>query len=334
MTLLILFFLIVLIGSGICSCSEAALFSIPKLKVQELYERVKFGSISLLYVKENINRPIATIVILNNVFNIVGSMVIGITTTKVMGAEWLGWISGLLTFMIIIGSEIIPKNLGERYCENISLAIAYPLLVLSKIFLPLNLLIEFITYPITKGKTTTIVNESEIKILSKMGLKQGSINNLEEQIIKQSFELDQTTANDIMTPRTKMTYIRANKTLGEMQDFIIDAEHSRILLIRETVDDVQGVLYKDELLIALINGKGDHVISDFSNDVMFVPETTKADALLHTFITSKKHLIVVRDEFNGVSGVVTLEDVVEILTGEIVDENDSVADLRKVEANG
>jgi CBS domain containing-hemolysin-like protein len=132
-----------------------------------------------------------------------------------------------------------------------------------------------------------------------------------------------------MTPRVSLTYLHGDETLAETSDYIINSPHSRILVIGDSIDDVIGVVLKNELLIAIIEGRTDQIIASLVNEVRFVPESVKADRLLVIFRMTRRHLAVVLDEFGGVAGVVTLEDVLEVLTGEIVDETDLVVDMQE-----
>jgi CBS domain containing-hemolysin-like protein len=321
--------LVVIVGSALASGTEAALFSVSVIKVRQLADQGIPAARVLLQIRENMSRPIATIVILNNIFNIVGSIVVGGIAATALGSEWLGLFSALLTLAVIIGSEIIPKNLGERYAEPISLATARPVLLLTKLMFPLVWMIEHVVSPITKGKPRLVTNEAEIQLLAQIGQQEGSIELDEAQLIQRVFRLNDSTAGSIMTPRVSMTYVHGEETLAEIRDQVIASPHSRILVIGESIDEVQGVALKSELLVALVNGQTDRLLSDLAREVLFVPEMVRADQLLATFRDKREHLAVVVDEFGGVAGVVTLEDVLEVLTGEIVDETDLVVDLQE-----
>lgn len=322
--------LIVLISSALCSGAEAALFSVPLVRVRQLGETRKPAALALLKIRQKMSRPIATIVILNNVANIVGSIVVGGIATQVLGSQWLGVFSGLLTFLVIIFAEIIPKTLGERYAERIGLIVARPVLLLTRIFTPLVWCIEKVTAPITKGGRYPVTNEAEIRLLAHIGSQEGIIDKRESDMIQRVFRLNDLTADDIMTPRVNLTYLHGDETLGEAKSAILASQHSRIIVIGNSIDNVQGIVFKNELLAAMVEAKYDQPIVSFKHEPQFVPESTHADRLLEVFQKTRRHLVVVLDEFGGTAGVVTLEDVLEVLTGEIVDETDTVIDLRHV----
>lgn len=245
-----------------------------------------------------------------------------------MGDAWLGVFSGLLTFLIIVFGEIVPKTLGERYAETVGLTIAIPITGMTWLLMPLALLLELVTAPLVKGNQRPTTNEAEIKLLARIGYQEGLIEDDEAAMIQRIFRLNDLTAADLMTPRVALTYLRGATTLGEAKDQVIGSQHSRIVVTAESIDKVIGVAMRAELLLALVEQKDDALISELVRPVKFVPDTQRADVLLKTFREAREHLMVVIDEYGGVSGVVTLEDVLEELTGEIVDETDRNVDLQ------
>lgn len=320
---------IVLLSSAICSGSEAALFSVPIVKVRRMVQSNRPGAQVLLSIREQMNRPIATIVILNNIANIVGTSVVVIVATNVLGNQWVGLVSGILTFLVILFSEIIPKTVGERYSEQISVIIARPVAGLTRILTPLVWCIEKITNPLTAGGNSFTTDEAEIQLLAKMGQEAGTIEDDEFEMIRKIFDLNDMTAADLMTPRVVMTYLKSALTLAEAKEDILNSPHSRIIVIGETPDEVTGVALKTELLAGIIEGKLDRSILNFTHKVHFVLGRKRADQLLAIFQQARQHLAVVVDEYGGVSGVVTLEDVLEVLTGPLVDETDTVVDMQE-----
>ncbi|HHP7230627.1 MAG TPA: hemolysin family protein [Xenococcaceae cyanobacterium] len=322
--------LVVLLGSAICSGSETAILSVSAIRVRQLAQSKTPAALALLGIRTRINRPIATIVILNNIFNIVGSILIGSIATKVLGDAWLGVFSGILTFLVIIFGEIFPKTLAERYAESIALAIAIPVRFLTVVFTPLVFLVEFVTSPVTKGRPIQTTNEAEIKFLTKIGYQEGVIEDDEAEMIQRVFQLNDLTASDLMSPRVIITYLKGNLTLAQCQEEIIRSQHSRIIVIDNNIDNVIGLVLKDHLLTALIKGHQDKNVAELIRVVRFVPATIRADKLLKVFQETREHLAVVLDEYGGVAGVVTLEDVLEVLTGEIVDETDRSVDLQEI----
>ncbi|MEB3230889.1 MAG: hemolysin family protein [Leptolyngbyaceae bacterium] len=328
MVQLLLVIFAVILGSAVCSSIETALLSVPMMRVRQLAQSQKPAAIALLSIREKISRPIAGIVILNNVFNIVGSIVVGQVTAANLGDSALGIVSGVLTFLIIIFGEILPKTLGERFAEPISLVVAFPVRTLTTILSPFIWIVEHVTTPISQGRTMPVTNEAEIQFLAKIGRQAGSIEDDEAELIQRVFHLNDVTAADLMTPRVALTALKGDRILAEAKAEIIASPHSRIVIYKESIDEVIGIALKDNLLTALIDNQGEQAIVNLTRRVQFVPESIRADRLLHQFQSTREHLVIVSDEYGGVSGVVTLEDVLEELIDEIVDETDTAVDLQ------
>lgn len=199
---------------------------------------------------------------------------------------------------------------------------------------PVIWLVDFLTAPFTKGKTTLTTNESEIALLAQIGRTEGVIEADESAMIQQVFKLNDMTAKDLMTHRTLMTCLQLGDIADpEVQEQVSNSVHTRMIVIGESRDDVRGIVRRDTLLDAMLKDSKTPLkarsVLDYADDIQCVPEMMVADRLLSLFQTSRKHLALVVDEYGGVSGVVTLEDVLEILTGEIVDETDKVIDLQE-----
>jgi CBS domain containing-hemolysin-like protein len=323
--------LFVICGSAFCSCTEAALLSMPILKVRQLAQSsTRPAAKALLAIRERINRPIATLVIFNNLFNILGSIVIGSMAASLLNNTLLGIFSGLLTFLIIIFGEILPKTIGERNAESISLVMAVPLTWLTALFTPAVWLLEKVTSPFVGSNNRPTTNEAEIQLLTSIGRDEGVIEDDEAEMIRRVFALNDATAGRLMTPRVAITYLEGDLTLEESKPEIVESQHNRLLVIGDTIDDVLGIVLRHELLAALIEGKGDRTVATFARRASFVPTSLRADRLLRSFQSSREHLSVVVDEYGGVAGVVTLEDVLEVITGEIVDETDYIIDMQQV----
>ncbi len=322
---------LVVVSSGVCSGSEAALLSVPELRVRQLAEEGGTSARTLLAMKEAPARPIAAIVVLNNVANIIGSMAVGSAAAVVLDSPWLGVFSALLTLAIIVFAEIIPKTIGSRYAETLALWLARPLAALVWSITPLLWLLERITSTFGGHETGPVTNEDQIRFLVRAGSEEGSIDPDESAIIQRVFLLDDLSARDILTPRTRMTWLRAGSPLRELAERIRDSQHSRMVVVGETLDDVRGVVLQRDLLLGLLTEPDAVLDADWPHlqPPQYVSPDIAADDLLPLFQRRRRLLAIVRDEYGAVQGVVTLEDVLEILTGEIVDETDRDVDLRE-----
>ncbi len=328
MSNLVTLILAVILGSAFFSMIEAAFFSVSLSKARVLEEQGKRGASSLVKIKENMHRPITVVVIFTNIFNILGSMMIGLVVTDILGSAWMGFFSAIFTLSIIIFSEILPKSIGELYASSISLLVAKPLILATKIFTPFIWFIDLITGPF--GRKIKVISEEEIKIMSHLSHMEGSIEADEKEMIQKIFKLNDLSAKDVMTPRTVIVALDANETLEKIEDKIYSLAHSRLPVYRNNLDDIIGICHQRDLLIALSRGEKKRKVSEFvkSNLSLFVSEDIKIDKLIPLFQKEKNHLAIVNDEFGGTAGVVTLEDVLEQIVGEIVDETDKEIDLR------
>lgn len=326
MTTFILLILLVILGSGLFSGMEAALFSVPQSRVLMLAEQKKKGSQALLKIKENLSRAVIVIVIANNIINIVGSIFVGVLGARVLGNNLLGLVSAVLTILIIIFGEILPKTIGENYSEKISLRIAPVLVFMITLLGPIVWLLEKITKRFIRVKK--IVSEEELQMLSELGHLEGSIEEDERDIIQKVFTLNDMTAYDIMTPRTVVTGFQKDVIIGDAAKEVYDLNNSRLPIYNESMDDIIGLCYRKHLLIALAKDEDSRTIESFKHDVLYVSEDIRVDDLLQLFLVRREQIAVVKDEFEGTSGIVTMEDVLEQLVGEIVDEDDEVVDTR------
>lgn len=327
MTTLIILALAVVIGSGLFSGIEAALFAIPQSRAILLKEQQKKGADALFAIKENMQSAIVVIVIANNIVNIVGSMFVGVVATRVFGDTVLGAISAVLTILIILFGEILPKTIGENHAERIGLAVAPILKVTIKLLTPLVFILTQITKRFTRIRK--IVSEEELHMLSELGHLEGSIEEDERDIIQKVFTLNDMTAYDIMTPRTMMNGLHTDSIIGDIRDEIYGLVNSRIPVYNEDYDDIRGICYRRDLLIGLARDEDTRNVASFTDDVLYVSEDMRVDDLLKLFLERREHMAIVKDEFEGTSGLVTLEDVLEQLVGEIVDETDEVIDTRE-----
>ena len=319
--------LVVLIGSGLCSGTETALLSVPDVRARQLAADGSRSGRALLAIKSSIARPISAIVVLNNIFNIVGSIAVGIIAAEEFGEQWVGVVSGVLTFLVILFSEIAPKTLGERYAERVSLAVAVPVRGLTWLMTPVVVIFEVLMRPLTRGDRSPSISEAEIRILARIGYSEGVLEDDEVEMIQRVFLLNDRRARDLMTPRTAVTWLDADLEVAAARDQIVASEHSRIVIAEGDLDHACGVAFKHDLLAALLDGTGGRV-GTHARPIAAVPWMARADDLLQRFRRQRTHLALVVDEYGGTIGVITLEDVIEVLTGPIVDETDRRADLR------
>jgi CBS domain containing-hemolysin-like protein len=319
----------ILLLSFLASSIEASLFSVSHVEIEQMIERRKAGAQRLRSNKENIQESIIAVVILNNLANIAGSIIVGAMAAEVFSDLWVGVFSAALTFLIILLGEVVPKTIGERHAAEYALHTSHFVFLLRLLFKPVIAMINLLIRPFgitTEAKTK--LDEDEIKVLARLSHRHGNILEIESRLIRRVFQLDDIMARDIMTPRTVVFALRGSLRLEEVAEDLFHASVSRIPIYEEDLDEIVGIAHIRDLLSALARGKGQKTLKDFSDAVSFVPDTVSANRLLETFLKNREHFSVVVDEHGGMAGVITLEDVLEQLVGEIVDEHDRDVDLR------
>lgn len=319
---LIFITILVVIVSGMAAAVEAALFTVPYARVLAAAEEKRRGSSILKQLKDNLHKPIMTLVIVYNVASIVGSSIIGSLVADLFGHFWIGIVSGILTFLIIVFSEIIPKTLGERNAEAIALSVAPVLSAFTKLLSPIIWVIERITGPLTGTRRVPTTSEEEIKALTKLGVKSGTIQTSERDLIHKVFQLNDITAWDMMTPWQYVEALDGSKKVREVRDRLPSLKHSRIPVYEKYFNKVDAVVHVRVLLEALLDGKEDVTISSLAHEAKFVPESANGDATLEHFQKNDDHLAVVVDTLGNVVGVLSLEDILEELVGEMIHEGD------------
>ena len=312
----------VLFVSGLCSMVEAAILSLPLVKARILFDQKRKGSKDLLIIKENIHTAIATIVVLNNSVNIVGSIFVGREVLQMFGYEWLAVSSAILTFLIIVISEVIPKTVGEYYKVSISLSSAKALRVIVWFFKPLVHTLVITTRAFKKRSAEPRVTEEEIKAMLRLGMDAGTVEVDEGKLCNKVFKLNDVKAIHIMKPIGQIYALPADKKLIEVKDSILNSQYSRIAVYNKDLSKIVGICQQRVLLREIAKDNYEARLSDFMSRPIFVNENEKTDDLLTKFQAYHQHLFIVQDKSKNNIGIVSMEDVLEELFGEIYDEKD------------
>ena len=322
--MLILIFLItaVLVTSGFCSMTEAAILSIPRVRVRIFSEEKRKGSQDLIFVKENIHSAIATIVILNNFINIIGAVFVGQVVVGIFGSHVLGIFSAVLTFAIIVISEVIPKTIGEHYKEKVSLMSAKTVRIFMWILKPFVSSLALLMKPFRNKTHQSWVTEKEIKILLKLGKDAGTVELDEETLINRVFKLNDLLASQMMKTIDNTYFIDGLKTLSEERKRITECPYSRIAVYENDVSNIIGVCQQRILLKEIANDNYEAHIKEFMSQPIYVMENERADHLLEKFQNYHQHFFIVKNKNGKNIGIITMEDVLEELFGEIYDEKD------------
>lgn len=330
LNLILAFFLAVFVSS-LCSVAEAALYSISWGFIEKFRHKNKRAGRILEDLRSNIEEPISAILTLNTIAHTAGAAVAGAAAVEVFGESSLFLFSVIFTIIILVFSEIIPKTIGVVYNEKIVPYIIYPLYGSILILKPFIKLFRLLIYFIEKNKDKYKTTEDDIIAILNLGKRSGIIKPYEEISIQNILSLDKKMVKDIMTPRTVMFVLPVDITVSEAFEKKKILPHSRIPVYDKDPEDIVGIVLRRDLLSALASDKHHLTLDKIMKPVQFIPETVTLDRLLVKLLETRTHLFVVLDEYGGVSGLVTLEDVLEEILGkEIIDETDEVVDMREL----
>lgn len=323
--------IIVMTLSFLSSLMEAILYAVPISHIETLASAGSVNGKILQKLRKNVDEPITVILVLNNAANIAGSAMIGAVAADVFGEALLGWFLALLTLGILIFAEIIPKTIGVVYARPLSIVIAKPLLLLVLVFRPFVWIAGFITRIITRGHEHEIVSQEELLVMARMGMHKGVIDKDELAVIQNILSLESKTVQDVMTPRTVVFAMSAYETVKNAGTEGGILTHSRIPVFFKDFEDIEGIVYRRDILTARAEHRFETTLEEIMKPVHFVYEKMRLDKVLKMFLDRAEHLFVVIDEFGGLAGVISLEDVLEEILGrEILDEFDKVSDMRKL----
>jgi CBS domain containing-hemolysin-like protein len=315
--------------SAVCSLFEAVLYSVPLRHIETMVQQKKPGGKIFRSLRKDVDKPIAAILTLNTIANTGGAAVVGSVAAIVFGREWLGYFSAALTLGILIFSEVLPKTIGVVYGKSLVPVVAFPVRWLVAALKPAIWMISHLTGLISRNKPAESISPDELKVMAKLSLRTGEIKEYQEMVIDNVLSLDKRTVNDVMTPRTVVFSLSEHLTLEDAAAKSRKWEHSRFPVYDKNVEDIVGIVLTKELFMALSRGEKVKKLSDIMRPVRFVAETARLNNVLMEFMGAKEHLFVVIDEYGGLSGVISLEDILEEILGrEIVDESDQVADKR------
>ena len=329
MALLIFYVLLALCVSFLCSIMEAVLLSVtPSYIAVKEREGDKAGRL-LRSLKEDIDRPLASILSLNTIAHTVGAAGAGAQAESVFGNTSVGIISAVLTLLILVFSEIIPKTLGATYWRALAPAVARLLRLIEWPMIPFVWLSQGLTRLLRSGDKEATVSRAEFTAMAEVGKREGIFEDSESRILKNLFRFSSLRVRDIMTPRTVIFALPHTKTVAEAMAVEEGLRFSRIPIYGENRDDMMGYVLKDKLLLAAAKDKHEMPLRDLMREIIVVPSTLPVPDLFERLIDQIEHIALVVDEYGGTAGIVSLEDVVETLLGlEIVDEADSADDMQ------
>ena len=337
----IILFLVLMIINGLLAMARTALINVRKARLRQLVEEGVGAARTAERLAEDASRLLATTQLGMMLTSFFGGAVVAIISAPPLAGvlePWLGGASYPVAFVLVvfvaaivmlIFSELVPGTIALQYSERLALWLARPLAVLTTVTMPLIHVMVWLSNGIARllgaqaRGDMPFVTEEEIKTLVDAGEEEGVIQEEEKEMIYSIFELGDTLAREVMVPRIDVVALDVSTPLLEALEAIMEAGHSRIPIYRETIDNVQGVLYAKDLLPYLRDGRTDVPLKSILRQAYFIPETKKASDLLPDLQQRRVHMAIVVDEYGGVAGLVTIEDLLEEIVGEIQDEYDT-----------
>lgn len=329
MELIILYLTVALAISFLCSILEAVLLSAPMSFIaMKQREGAKYASL-LMRQKQDIDKPISAILSLNTIAHTIGAAGVGAEAVKVFGEAYFGIISAVLTILILVLSEIIPKTVGACYWRQLAMWAAPVIRVMIIVSYPLVLLSELITRMVSSKKQPLSVSREEVSAMVSVGAQEGVFQAREDKIIQNLFRLGSVRARDIMTPRTVAVTASERQSLKEFYANRLFRIYSRIPVYADNPDFITGYVLKQNVLEELADDRFNVHLADIRRPVLSFSEDETVSAIWEEMLKRKEHIAQIHDEYGCFQGIVTMEDVIETLLGlEIVDETDTVADMQ------
>lgn len=317
---LVLMALTFVLLSGVLALVDAAILSVTNAEIGEMVMQRRWGAATLRSVKHRINRALAVIVIVTNTINVLGPILVGQKAIELYGNTAIGVVTAALTLGTIVFSEIIPKSLGSHYAPQVSRAAAPVILALIFALYPVAALLDFVSGLFRTGHRK-VGTEHQIRSLVALGRRAGHIEATEGRLIQRAFGLNDRTARDVMTPVARIAWVPESATIREAAERVFREEYSRYPVFGETPDHVRGFVLSRDILQGLSEGRDQDSVMTLCREPLLVSAHRRLNDLLVLFRDRRIHLGIVRENRRTI-GLVTLEDVLEELVGEIEDEKD------------
>ena len=329
MTPLFFYLFLALFISFICSLVEAVLLTIPKSYLASIKTQFYWAK-SFLYYKNNIDKPLSAILTLNTIAHTIGAAGVGAEITSLYGNNFLAISSAILTILILFFSEIIPKTIGATYCRGLAKLTFFSLKVMLFITYPLVIISMKITRLFAKPKHEKVTRE-QLSALANLAYNEGVFTKQENKIIQNIIGLKKIKASEILTPRVVVHSVNEEITIKEFGEEKNKLKFSRIPLFSKQIENITGYIFLQDFIEYKSSNKNlNSSLKTLRRDILTVPNSINVFALFNKLLEKKEHICIVVDEYGGLSGIITMEDVIETLIGlEIIDESDQVIDMQQ-----
>lgn len=329
--MLVFYVTLTLAFSFLCSLYEAILRSASVSHIEVTAQLGKKSGILMRRHKANIEKPLSAILMLNTIVHTAGAIGAGAEAAAIFGSDLITLISIVLTLLILVFSQIIPKTLGALYWKPLMPFAAYSIQALVWAFYPFIWLFERLTCILTSSGKEPTVTRSELEAMAKISSGEGGLGENEHLILRNLLRLSKVQVADIMTPRTVVLALQQDVTINQVMNRHKVLPYSRIPIYDESTDDITAFVLRNEILTAAAQDRHQVPLKELSRPLHSIPETTQVAKALEEFMARQQHIFLVFDEYGGTAGIITMEDTFESLLGvEITDESDIVADMREL----
>ena len=330
MTLLIVYVAVALVFSFLCSIAEAVLLSVTTAHITLLEQESRDSGALLRKLKSDINKPLAAILTLNTIAHTVGAAGAGAQAAVVFGSAWVGVASAILTLLILVFSEIIPKTLGATYWRSLAGITAHGLKFLVWALYPFVVLSEMLTRGLSRNHELEGFSREEFAAMAELGEQEGQLEERESRILKNMFLLHETRVTDVMTPRPVVFSLPESLTVSDYFDSHFDSRFSRIPIYSTDREQLTGFVLKDDLLLAQSRSNTDSTLQTYRRELPALLDSTSLSDAFEKILHKRGHIMMIVDEYGGMEGIITMEDILETLLGlEILDESDKTADMQQ-----
>ena len=318
--------------SAICSLLEAFILSTTMAEIESLKKQHRSMGDMLERFKMGLNETSSAILTLNTIANTAGATVVGALAANVLDSTWLGFLSAGMVLGILFFSEIIPKNIGVAYRKPLQVYLIYPLAFVRISMMPFSFVAKkMLTVIVSQEQPTEEEQEEEIRLLAERSAQTGALSVDEKSLISNALSLDDVNVEDIMTPRTVVTFLKSNLTVEEVCRDFRNIPFARIPVYGDNIDDIIGIVRRRDILEANSDDRSKATMEELKSDVLFIPETASGLQALQQFMKKHQQIGVVVDEYGSTAGVISMEDIVEHLLGEeIYEESDMAVDMREL----
>ncbi len=318
-----------LIISAFFSAAETAFVTLSPARVRALVESKAAGATLMQTLKNNHHRTLISILITNNILNIAAASITTVAMTQAFGSAAVGIATAIVTVLVIVLGEVIPKSLGVSYPRHILLFMG-PILWLSGIiYMPILFVMDVMVHVMLRlfgGQKQAQVTNEELIAMATIGAEEGSIDDQERELIENVLEFNDIRVEDIMTPRVHVSAVPESATLEEAAGYILNEGYSRIPIYRDTIDNIVGIAHARDFLKNVLEASNPREVTLRQVQLhtpLKVAHTTPIHDLFHQFKTQKTHMAIVIDEHGGTDGIITMEDLLEEIVGDIEDEEDT-----------